>query len=347
MISGQTPYVPTTTTGQQFKDAATGQAYTVHNDNNDRYNMVSINQATANSINTAYVRLEMQVGMDKVYSMLQNVGLVRNPNVDTMYPGMTLGIWSESPLHMSEAYAAIADGGTYHAPVLVSEVLYDGKVVWTPKPSSTVAMTSNVAAGVMQTLQGVVTNGTGTQAGTVSGLSNIVGKTGTTENNQVGWFNGITTKLATSVALWRSDPKGNLLTLQNLNADGTPVYGGQYPAEIWGDYMKLANGYISDLTPALPAFNANGMTGTITTSPTTSSTTTTTTTAPTTNSTTGQQTTTSQQTTNPTTSSTTCSILLGLGGGCNTGGSTTGPTTGNTTAPGGGNTTTTGRKNGG
>jgi membrane peptidoglycan carboxypeptidase len=342
-VSGATPYVPTTSTGQQFKDAATGQSYTVHNDNNDNYGMVDLNTATAQSINTAFVRLEMQVGMDKVYSMLQNVGLVRNPSVDTMYPGMTLGIWSESPLHMSEAYATIANGGTYHSPVLVTKVLYDGKVVWQPKTSTTVAMSPNVAAGVTQTLQNVVKSGTGVQAATVSGLSNIVGKTGTTDQNQAGWFNGYTPKLATSVGLWRTAANGNLLTLQGLNRDGSPVYGGQYPTEIWGDYMKLANGYVNSLTSPLPAFNLTGLTGTIAPTTTPPSPTVTTTAPPTASTTTQRSTTTAPTTTSGGGTSGTSSTCGLLNWNCTTG-NTTGSTT-TTTAPGGTGTTT--RKNGG
>jgi penicillin-binding protein 1A len=64
----------------------------------------------------------------------------------------------------------------------------------------------------------------------------VAGKTGTTEDNTDGWFNGFTPQLATTV--WMGDPNGRT----HMTPPRTPidVFGGTYPASIWHDYTEAA-----------------------------------------------------------------------------------------------------------
>jgi penicillin-binding protein 1A len=71
----------------------------------------------------------------------------------------------------------------------------------------------------------------------------VAGKTGSTDNNYNAWFVGYTKDLATAV--WMGSPG----TVQHAmtNVGGITVYGGTYPAMIFGDYMK---GIEADKAPA-------------------------------------------------------------------------------------------------
>jgi membrane peptidoglycan carboxypeptidase len=64
------------------------------------------------------------------------------------------------------------------------------------------------------------------------------GKTGTTDKNTDAWFVGFTPRLAT--ATWVGFPKDR--TSMNGLYFGSNIDGGTFPAEIWGDYMKVAKG---------------------------------------------------------------------------------------------------------
>jgi membrane peptidoglycan carboxypeptidase len=88
------------------------------------------------------------------------------------------------------------------------------------------------ARTVTQTLTQVVQRGTGTAAQVPRWQ--VAGKTGSTDENQDAWFVGVTPKLATAV--WMGSPAGKV-SMYNVGAFPR-VYGGTYPAMIYGSYMR-------------------------------------------------------------------------------------------------------------
>ena len=56
------------------------------------------------------------------------------------------------------------------------------------------------------------------------------GKTGTTDNHADVWFVGYTPYLATAV--WIGSPTG----LETVKFNGTEIFGGDYPAAVWGAF---------------------------------------------------------------------------------------------------------------
>ena len=95
-----------------------------------------------------------------------------------------------TPLHVAMAYAAIANGGTLHAPRLLTS-LHDGAgtVVqkWDAQPGKTI-LKPQTCAEVSRMLRGVVTEGTGKIAA-VPGYM-VAGKTGTAQKYKAGKYVG-------------------------------------------------------------------------------------------------------------------------------------------------------------
>ena len=93
-------------------------------------------------------------------------------------------------------------------------------------------------ARVTYSLEQVIQGGTGREANFGRPAA---GKTGTTLGSRSAWFDGFVPQLATAVGIFGVDPKtGGELVLRNLpNGIGT-INGGNYPTQIWTEYMKVA-----------------------------------------------------------------------------------------------------------
>ncbi|MGI8593888.1 MAG: penicillin-binding transpeptidase domain-containing protein, partial [Solirubrobacteraceae bacterium] len=93
--------------------------------------------------------------------------------------------------------------------------------------------TEEATATARDILKQNIQKGTGTAAniGCPAG-----GKTGTTDNFTDAWFVGFTPRMTT--ATWVGYPQSNRISMDSVR--GIRVAGGTFPAEIWGDYMKVA-----------------------------------------------------------------------------------------------------------
>ena len=193
--------------------------------------VMSLTDATVHSVNCAYVKLAMVVGLDKVADMANNLGLTGEFK---QLPSMSLGAQEVSPLEMASAYGTFAADGTHHAPHLVERVLdRKGKRVFAADDEGDRRLPAQVARVETQVLRQVVERGTGTRA-RLSGRQ-VAGKTGTSQNHENAWFVGYTPQLSTAV--WMGAPEGNV---SMTNVGGIRVTGGSYPARIWNSFMSEA-----------------------------------------------------------------------------------------------------------
>ena len=187
----------------------------------------SLWDATANSINCAFVRIATSVGEDKVIAMAHKMGITKQ-NLQP-FLGLTLGIFEQNTETMATVMATIADLGVHHTPYVVQKVVgADGTVLFdqSNNPGDQV-LDPQVAACEQNVLRGVVTGGTGTKAN-VDG-QNIFGKTGTTDDLADAWFIGATPQLATAVwyGNWRSRVPG-------------AGFGGDSSAPVFAAFMRQA-----------------------------------------------------------------------------------------------------------
>ena len=167
----------------------------------DYKGLVSLRYALVHSRNLATINLVNEIGIDILYKELLRYGFK-----DIPYDmSITLGSFGISPLDLSEKYTIFSNNGIMVKPYLVSSILnrYDERLTfdkdesYITSPSQTYLMTS--------ILHDVVKNGTGRNA-KIKGLD-IVGKTGTTNNNIDAWFCGYSPSLQTIVWYGNDDNK--------------------------------------------------------------------------------------------------------------------------------------------
>jgi penicillin-binding protein 1A len=207
--------------------------------------VMSLVEATVNSVNCAYVKLGMVVGLDKVEAMAHKLG-IKSPLASDQ-PSMALGAKEVSPLEMASAYGTFAADGIHHEARFVERVQdREGKELFDLRGEKGERVMSAQNARVENmVLKQVVQRGTGTRARLAK--HDAYGKTGTSQAHQNAWFVGYTAQLSTAV--WMGAPVGNV---SMTNVGGIKVTGGSYPARIWNAFMTGALEGQSRMTLPLP-----------------------------------------------------------------------------------------------
>lgn len=213
---------------------------------------ITLREATASSVNTAFATLASQVGTCEVKETMERMGL-NSGNGDEYGAGnnnnpptYVLGSDDASPLTVASSYATIASGGTYCPPVPIEKITdKNGEEIELKVPECEEVIEPEVAAGVAELMQGVVDlQGSGFRAVLDSGQP-AGGKTGTADGSVHTWFAGYTPQLSTSV--WIGDPTGNKrydgrladITLGERYIEGQ-LYGSKLGAPMWKQIMTPA-----------------------------------------------------------------------------------------------------------
>ncbi|WP_295385868.1 penicillin-binding protein 1A [uncultured Thiodictyon sp.] len=216
---------------------------------------IPMRKALALSRNLAAINLLQSVGVDYAARFARRFGFEVDPKL--LGPTMALGTIETSPVKMAEAYSVFANGGYHVLPYYISrienangDVIYQAEPphacsdCWfrtgTDKPARTAgtAGDNNLAEQVIDPriayqmtsmLRGVVEHGTATRALRL-GRSDIVGKTGTTNDIRDSWFCGFQADFVT-VAWMGFDDNEKL---------GRGEEGGRAALSMWTDYMETA-----------------------------------------------------------------------------------------------------------
>ena len=189
------------------------------------YGTLTLADALAHSVNTITVNLAQEVGIRNVIAAAKRVGITSPLQANA---SLALGTAEVTPLDLTAAYAAFANGGFHISPYLVTQVDIGTKTVFVrhaPPPQRVIEQSVNRDLTAM--LYRVVINGTGGYA-SLHGRE-AAGKTGTTQDSHDAWFVGFTTDYV--AAAWVG------------NDDSSPtrgVTGGTLPAFIWRDTMLAA-----------------------------------------------------------------------------------------------------------
>ncbi|MFL5909772.1 MAG: transglycosylase domain-containing protein [Gaiellaceae bacterium] len=205
--------------------------YLIQTDTHTYTGRTRLDEATAQSDNTVFVRLTLDLGASTVADFAHRMGVqsALKP-VDTI----GLGVNPVSPLEMASAYATIAAQGVYRPPYAIASVGFpDGHVDrrWQPGRGHQV-IPAAVASEVTRVLEEVIAHGTGTAANLGRPAA---GKTGTTESLADAWFDGYTPSLA--AAVWVGYPQARI---PMKDVHGIQVFGGTFPARIWRTFMLSA-----------------------------------------------------------------------------------------------------------
>ncbi len=193
----------------------------------------SITSQTLRSSNCAYVRLGQVVGIPKVVEQANRMGVsVELPAV----PSLPLGVGGVPPIEMAGAMASIANDGIYNEPYYIDRIEdREGNVIYQHEPTGVRVMSQQTSRATIDILEkNVSVPGTGRRARVPN--QPAAGKTGTAHDYGNAWFVGATPQLATAV--WVGSI-GNVIPLRNVPGAGS-VTGGEFPAQIWGEYMTAA-----------------------------------------------------------------------------------------------------------
>jgi len=187
---------------------------------------ITLTRAFAKSSNVVAAELTEQIGAGAVVKTAYRLGIA-SP-LDAV-PSIALGSSGVTPLELTGAYAAFANGGTGVMPyAIVSIRTAEGKVLYTRQGTGPGrVMSADDAAELAGLMSEVVRSGTGRAA--ALGDRAVAGKTGTTQDFRDAWFVGFTADYVTGV--WVG------------NDDSTPmkhVTGGTIPAHIFHDFMTAA-----------------------------------------------------------------------------------------------------------
>jgi membrane peptidoglycan carboxypeptidase len=196
----------------------------------------TIADATAQSDNTVFARLAIDLGAPSIVATAHKMGIPPSVHL-APYPAITLGVSPVSPLWMAAAYSTLAADGVRRSPQFVTSIgsIATGKTLDTyPNPGRRV-LSDGVAYEANKVLEGPICCGTASATAQLPDGRVESGKTGTTNDYKDAWFCGYTPNLTTCV--WMGYPKGEI-TLTNLN--GHTPFGGDIPATIWRTYMEKA-----------------------------------------------------------------------------------------------------------
>ncbi len=219
----------------------TVDGYTFSNYGDKSYGPVTLLQATENSINSAYVTLESDIGVQSVADAAVRAGVPADTpgmDLDALDLTFVLGTASPSGLDMANAYATFAARGSRATPSVVTKVIGpNGGLLFQLDVKTDGAFDATVADTVTYALNRVIDNGTGSTAKALGRPA--AGKTGTTDGNKSAWFVGYTPQLATAVLMAKEDADGIPVSLSGTGGLET-VTGGSFPAAIWTAFMTAA-----------------------------------------------------------------------------------------------------------
>ncbi|GAB3679591.1 transglycosylase domain-containing protein [Actinocorallia lasiicapitis] len=205
---------------------------------------INLVRATAKSSNTAFARLNQDIGADTVTEVAEKFGLPAEEltaPVDTAgtklnqtcsYP---LGTASLTTVQQAAGYATFANGGVYYKPHVIKEITDRNNKKKKIVEKGVRAVSEEVAGDATYAMSKVVESGTGSRAQLDDRES--AGKTGTAEFGSSIWYNGYVPQIATAVNIFHGKPK---YRLKPLVIPGYSSYGGAAPATIWRDYMSDA-----------------------------------------------------------------------------------------------------------
>jgi penicillin-binding protein 1A len=202
---------------------------------------ITLVKALADSDNTVFVQLALDLGLQRVVEMANQLGV--DSEIDA-YPstaigGLRIGV---TPLEMASAYSTFANGGTHMEPFLVEKVTEDknGEEVLLEKHRSVgeEVLSKDEAAVVTEALRAVVTRGTASFYHDLDAEIGrpAAGKTGTSNEFIDAWFIGFIPQLSTSVWVGYPNERRSMVNINGLDV----VNGENYPLDIWSLYMQGA-----------------------------------------------------------------------------------------------------------
>jgi penicillin-binding protein 1A len=202
---------------------------------------ITLEKALADSDNTVFVQLALDLGLQKVVEMANELGV--DTEIDA-YPataigGLRVGV---TPLEMASAYSTFANSGTHMEPYLVQKVTKEDRgkntLLEEHRTIGEDVLSKDEAAIVTEALRGVVERGTASYYHDLDAEIGrpAAGKTGTSNEFIDAWFIGFIPQLSTSVWVGYPNERRSMVNINGLEE----INGENYPLDIWSLYMQSA-----------------------------------------------------------------------------------------------------------
>lgn len=222
--------VPVTTPEGPYWDRG-GKTVAARNDGGRSYGQIALGKALAASVNTPFMQLGMDTGLDKVSRTAEAAGLLAS-SMGPQVPALSVGSSTPSAIRMASGYATFAAAGKHTEPYSVRRITRNGSTVRLNTPTARRAVGAQVAEEVSQAL----TDSLRAAHPTVPALD-AAGKPGTTEDDKAAWYAGTAASVSTAVVVYRMDLAKSLepLPLEGLagsSADSVPY-------AVWSGAMGL------------------------------------------------------------------------------------------------------------
>ncbi|MEU0355291.1 transglycosylase domain-containing protein [Streptomyces cyaneofuscatus] len=236
-VTGETVYagddkVPVTTPEGPYWDRS-GRKVAAENDGGRSYGQISLHRALANSVNTTFMQLGLDTGLDKVRATAQDAGLLRS-SLGAQVPALAAGSSTPSAIRMASGYTTFAAEGRHTEPYTILKVTRNGHKVATATPDPRRAMDAGTAAEVQSALTDAFRTAYPETAAKAGG--EVAGKRGTTESDTAAWYVGTEKKVSTAVVVYRIDLAKSLEPLPLEGLGGTIA--DSVPYGIWSEALR-------------------------------------------------------------------------------------------------------------
>lgn len=164
----------------------------------------SVEEAVAHTSTCALLRMAHDAGLGSVVATAASLGFPpAELDAHAGDPGLAVGALPVTALQMAAAYAAVADGGTYHAPQLVARIVdRSGATIYQARPLGVEAVPTEAVAETDTVLGAALVDGPAAAADLSGQL--VAGLGGATAEGGGAWFDGYTPELEATV--WEGPP---------------------------------------------------------------------------------------------------------------------------------------------
>ncbi|MDQ0683512.1 membrane peptidoglycan carboxypeptidase [Streptomyces achromogenes] len=236
-VTGESLYdgndnVPVKTPEGPYWDRS-GKQVAAKNDGGRSYGQISLHRALAQSVNTPFMQLGMDTGLDLVRATAEKSGLLPS-SFGAQVPALTMGSATPSAIRMASGYATFAADGKHTEPYSVRLITKNGTKAVLDTPTADRAISPRVAREVSSALADSFR--TAHPGDTPATPSRVAGKAGTTQGDTAAWFVGTAKSVSTAVVVYRIDLTKSLEPLPLKGIAGTSQK--SVPYGIWSGAMS-------------------------------------------------------------------------------------------------------------